>query len=166
MDSSYYLNAFTRIAKGLDKDLLKQKHMEVATGIYLESVFLKLYKRSWANEDQDPLTATSRIFFSVWMNEKSISQNKILYNIHALKLRQLNRYMLTSRQFAFDFRGRFKKVEHLWPNVEFDYGPQTLMQGWIEFNEESFHEQVVKLANQFLKIDYLIDDLLQKQKCS
>ena len=164
MDTTYYLNAFKSVTTGLEKSVLKQKQLEVATGVVLESVFLKLYKRSWANQSQDPLTSASRIFFSIWVNEKSIKQGRILYNIHALKLRRLQGYALTSQQFAGDFREQFKRVEHHWPNVELNFGPQTLMQGWIGSDDASFRAEMLKLANQFLTIDHLIDNLLEKKK--
>jgi len=87
-----------------------------------------------------------------------------LYNIHALKLRQLQGYALTSQQFASDFREQFKRVEHHWPNVELNFGPQTLMQGWIGSDDASFRTGMLKLANQFLTVDHLIDNLLEKKK--
>ncbi len=164
MDQAYYLNIFQNAAGKIDKKILSQKQIEFATGIVLESVFLKLYKLSWANPSDNPLTSPSRIFFSVWINDKAIAENKIFYNIHALKLRQLKGYTITSRAFAADFRKDFRKFEGNWPNVSVDYGPLTLMEGWIKLNEATIQNDVLKLAQQFLEIDYLIDELLEKNK--
>lgn len=68
MDYKYYLQKFQQAADQLDKDLLGQYQLEVAVGVVLDSVYLKLYKKSWATALQDPLTAESRIFFSIWVN--------------------------------------------------------------------------------------------------
>ena len=86
MNFTYYLDKFQQSANRLDKKLLAKKQIEVAVGIYQDSVFLKLYKKAWANKVPDPLAAASRIFFSVWINDKLIQEQKIFYNIHALKL--------------------------------------------------------------------------------
>ena len=164
MDEAYYLSIFKKAASQLDKKELSKKQMHVATGLVLESVFLKLYKLNWANQSPDPLTAPSRIFFSVWINYKGISENKVFYNIHALKLRQLNGYAITSRQFATDFRNVFGKYEKHWPNVRTDFGPLTLMEGWVKLDAATTHDEIVQLAKSFLKIDHLIDELLEKNK--
>ena len=162
MDEAHYLHLFQKAASQLDKKLLGKNQIEVATGIVLESVFLKLYKIKWANPSPDPLTSSSRIFFSVWVNDKSIKENKLLYNIHALKLRQLKGYAITSREFATDFRKAFKRFEKHWPNVSTDFGPLTLMEGWVKLNEGSLQDDIAKLAKRFLEIEYLIDELLEK----
>lgn len=85
MDFPYYQNKFQQASDRPDKKLLAKKLMEVAVGVYHDSVFLKLYKKAWANTVPDPLTSASRIFFSVWINNKLIKDQKIFYNIHALK---------------------------------------------------------------------------------
>jgi hypothetical protein len=63
MDTPFYLEKFEKAAERLDKQLLNTMGIEVAVGVVLDSVFLKLYKKSWASLQQDPLTAESRIFF-------------------------------------------------------------------------------------------------------
>jgi len=162
MDIGYYLGIFQKAADRLDKRQIIQKQSEVATGIYLDSVFLKLYKLSWANKTPDPLTASSRIFFSVWINDRTIKQNKIFYNIHALKLRQLNGYSIVSREFAADFKKEVMRFENQWPNVSTEFGPLTLMEGWVKFSEASLQNDILKLVKRFLEIEYLIDELLEK----
>jgi len=164
MDSTYYLNLFQTAANQLDKKKLAGKKIETTVGIYQDSVFLKLYKTGWANKFPEPLSAESRIFFSVWINDKAIKESKLLYNIHALKLRQLSGYSIVSREFASAFRNKFIKFENHWPNVSTDFGPQTLMQGWVKADEGSFQDEIVGLAKQFLKIDHLIDNLLNTCK--
>jgi hypothetical protein len=98
--------------------------------VILDSVFLKLYKNAWATPLQDPLTAESRIFFSIWMNDAAIEEQRIYYNIHAFKLRHLKGYAIQSRKFADTFRDSFKVHAYNWPNVRVAFGPLTLMEGW------------------------------------
>ena len=160
MDFTYYQDIFQKAADKLDKKLLNNKQIEVAAGVVLDSVFLKLYKKAWATPSQDPLTAESRIFFSVWVNDAAIGEQKILYNIHALKLRKLKGYSIQSRKFADVFRDRFKDVAHKWENVNVDFGPLTLMEGWIKMNTENLQNDVLNLASNFLAIEHLVDDTL------
>ena len=164
MDEAYYLHTFQKAATQLDKKLLSKKQIEVATGIVLKSVFLKLYKLSWANDTPDPLTSPSRIFFSVWVNDRSIKEKKLLYNIHALKLRHLKGYGITSRELAADFRKGFKSFEKKWPNVSTSFGPLTLMEGWVKLDDDSLQGDILKLAKQFLEVGGLIDEMLKKNK--
>ena len=104
MDNAFYLAKFKNAADKLDKKLLTQRQIESAVVLYGEDcVVLKLFKKSWANPSQDPLTAESRIFFSIWISDSSIKEQKLLYNIHALKLRQLKGYSIPSRKFAAIF---------------------------------------------------------------
>jgi hypothetical protein len=165
MDTSFYLNKFQKAADKLDKKLLYKKQVESAVVLYgKDCVVLKLYKRSWANQSQDPLTSNSRIFFSVWISDSSIKEHKILYNIHALKLRQLKGYSIQSRKFADSFRGSFKAFEHKWKNVSVNFGPLTLMEGWLKIDPGNFQNEILELANNFLGIDHLVDDTLARFK--
>jgi len=164
MDYKNYLDEFQQVASRLDEKQLHKKEIEVAVGVVLNSVFLKLYKKTWVSSPQDPLTATSRIFFSIWMNDSTIKEQKIYYNIHALKLRELKGYAIQSRKFSDAFRQSFKDVEHKWQNVSVDFGPLTLMEGWIKIDLKNFQDDILKLANNFLEIDHLIDDTLTKFK--
>jgi len=164
MDTTFYLEIFQNAADKIDKSVMARKQLEVATGLYGDSVFLKLYKQSWASPSQDPLTAKSRIFFSIWINDSAIKEQKLLYNIHALKLRQLKGYSIASRKFADSFRGFFTEFEQQWPNVSLNYGPLTLMQGWIKSDPEKMQEEITGLANNFLELESLIDQTLAKFK--
>lgn len=160
MDAVEYLNKFKKATEQLDPKRIHEKQLEVAVGEVLDSVFLKLYKKSWASPFQEPLTAQSRIFFSVWINKEAIEEQKILYNIHAFKLRHLQGYKIQSRKFAELFRTSFTNFEHKWPNVSVDFGPLTLMEGWLKLALENMEGDILKLANGFLEIEYLIDDTL------
>lgn len=164
MDTSFYLENFQKAADQLDQKLLLKKSIEVSVGIYLDSVFIKLYKKSWASNSEEPLTAESRIFFSVWVDDSTIQKQKIMYNIHALKLRKLKGYTIQSRKFAEVFRESFKDHENNWQNVSVNHGPLTLMEGWIKLDLENLQEEVLKLANNFLAIEHLVDDTLNQFK--
>jgi len=164
MDTSFYLENFQKIVDQLDSKLLGKKSIEVSVGIYLDSVFIKLYKKSWASNPQEALTAESRIFFSVWVNDSTLEKQKIMYNIHALKLRKLKGYSIQSRKFAEVFRENFKDYEQKWQNMSVNHGPLTLMEGWIKLDLENFQEEVLKLVSNFLEIEYLIDHTLNQFK--
>jgi hypothetical protein len=164
MDIPFYLDKFQKIADQLDKKVLNQKSIEVSVGIYSDSVFIKLYKKSWSGNPEEALTAESRIFFSVWVNDATLEKQKIMYNIHALKLRKLKGYSIQSRKFAEVFRDSFKDYEQKWPNVSVNHGPLTLMEGWTKLDLENFQEEVLELANNFLEIEYLVDHTLDPFK--
>jgi hypothetical protein len=164
MVAASYLAAFKKAAGKMDENLLAKKKLEIETGIWLESVVLRLQKSAWANKPYERPQSDTAIFFSIWLHDKTIKENKIFYNIHALKLRQLKGYKITSREFAAAFRSRFKPYAHQWPNVSVDFGPQTLMEGWEKLDTANIQEDVFKIASRFLEIDTLIDDLLDGYK--
>jgi hypothetical protein len=87
--------------------------------------------------------------------------NRVNYNIHALKLRDLKGYSIKSRDFAFDFRSAFASVRSALPNVSVDYGPLTLMEGWIEADSVHFEKDVLDLMGGFQSLSPLIDRLLE-----
>jgi hypothetical protein len=164
MDFKLYIEKFQAAANRINKKTLAKKQIEMAVGIYQQSVFLKLYKKQWANNTGDPLTSASRIFFSVWINDAKIDEQKIFYNIHALKLRQLSGYAITSRDFAGRFRKQFKPFMHHWPNVSVHFGPLTLMQGYVNINHKNMEQTITTLASNFLNIEHLIDGVLEMYK--
>ena len=45
-----------------------------------------------------------------------------------------------------------------------EFGPLTLMEGWVKFNETAAKNDIMKLVKKFLKIEYLIDELLEKNR--
>ncbi len=164
MDFDFYLDKFENSSKRLDKNQLSKRQLEVSVGIVLDSVFLKLYKPAWTNDLNNPLNAEARIFFSIWVNDKTIKGNKVFYNIHALKLRKLKGYAILSRAFADSFRKQFITHQNEWENVSVKFGPLTLMEGWIEFEEDNLVKTVSTLATNFFEIDALIDNSLKPFK--
>lgn len=104
MGSDFYLDKFQNAANQVNKKLLKEKQLEMVVGITLNSVVLKLYKKQWANDQTDPVNSKTRIFFAIWVNDDTLKVQKIYYNIHALKLRELKGYSITSGAFANHFR--------------------------------------------------------------
>jgi len=162
MDTGYYLDVLQKSAGQLDKNLFGKKQLEVKCGIWMDSVVLKIQKKTWAiNKPFE-----SGIFFSIWISEKPISEGRLCYNIHALKLRELTGYSIKSREFADAFRFKFGPFERQWPNVSTDFGPQTLMEGWVTVDVNDFGKVVTELANGFLEIQHIIDELLEGRRRS
>jgi hypothetical protein len=164
MEFENYISLFQKAVTQIDEKLLNEKKIETNVGEILNSAFLKLYKKSWTNSIDNPLTAETRIFFSIWVNESTLQQKKIFYNIHALKLRKLYGYSIESKKFANSFREKVKKHLYKWENVSTDFGPLTLMEGWIEFDNENAQEDILQLANNFLEIENIIDQTLVEFK--
>jgi hypothetical protein len=145
-------------------DQRPQHGLVCRSGFHKNGSVLKLQKASWTNDSMDGMQNTSGIFFSVWINEASIRKNRANYNIHALKLRHLNGYAITSRDFANNFRTAFATSAGKWPNVGVDYGPLTLMEGWIAINPDSLENDILALMNQFGRLSPLIDRLLDSRR--
>lgn len=164
MDTDHYLHAFQKIAAELAASALSKTAVEIRVVTWEDCVVIKLLKKYWVNKMPENKPSGQGIFFSIWLSNKAIKENKILYNIHALKLRELNGYKITSREFAVAFRQKFKPFEHLWPNVSTAFGPLTLMEGWEKCNPQNTGDIIINLVNQFLKIDIIIDALLHERK--
>ena len=128
----------------------------------MRSACLKIQKRAWRNEDARPFEES--VFFSVWVNDESLTTQKLNYNIHALKMREQKAYTIKSREFAEAFRSRFKPFEALWPNVSVSFGPLTLMEGWIPIDTKHFEKEIADMAYRFIDIHPIIDDLLRERK--
>ena len=133
-------------------------------GSYKACSVLKLQKPSWTNDPMDRVENTSGIFFSIWTNDQSMKNNRANYNIHALKLRDLKGYSIKSRDFAFDFRNAFAPMRRAWPNVSVDYGPLTLMEGWIKADSAHFEKEILDLMHGFQSLVPLIDRLLESRR--
>ena len=164
MDTSLYLSEFEKAAGGLDASLLARKGVQVEVGIWLNSVVLRMSKKAWANKPLTRPQSDTAIFFSIWVNEKDANADRLFYNIHALKLRKLSGYKVTSREFAADFRARFKPFAQHWPNVSVDFGPLNLMEGWTALDATTVAAAVSALAATFLELVPLIDNLLEQKK--
>ncbi len=162
MNTPQHIDIFHEAANQIERPLLAEKKIEIAVGVYQNSSYLKVFKNSWANSTPNALTADARIFFSVWADEHSLKASKLNYNIHALKLRKLDGYSITSRAFAATFRKDFAEYAHEWENVSVAFGPQTLMQGWVNISMSNYQNEIVQLAYKFLKIEHLIDNNLNR----
>ena len=62
-DLDFYLSIFQQAADRLDKRLLHQKQLQVETGVWLDSVILKLHKRHWAIIQMQNLKLASQYSF-------------------------------------------------------------------------------------------------------
>lgn len=164
MNFAFYLDEFEKAAKSLDNKSLEKKGIQIQVGIWLDSVVLRLQKKHWTNKPDEKPHAGAAIFMGIWVNEETIANQRLLYNIHALRLRQLKGYKLQSRAFAISFREKFKAFEQHWPNVSTEFGPQTLMEGWIHLDNENVQKDILKLANNFLAIEHLIEHTLLEFK--
>jgi len=162
MDTAQYLNLFQKATDQLDQSAFAQNQLELKVGVWLNSFVLKIQKPAWQNPNRLPFDGG--IFFSVWINGNSIAESKIHYNVHALKLRELSRYKIQSREFAQAFRLRFKPFEHDWPNVSTTFGPLTLMEGWVKIDMIEMGALIANLATKFLSVQHIIDDLLDERK--
>lgn len=164
MDTNNYIERFQKIADSLDKATFTRLGLEIKVGVRFNSQVLKIQKPAWLNRSETSQPFRESIFFSVWVNNNAVHESKLYYNIHALKLRELNAYKIKSRDFADAFRSRFIAFEHKWPNVSTAYGPLTLMEGWVEVNEDNFDDVVAGLAYGFSEIAFIIDGLLAERK--
>lgn len=157
-----YLADFKEAAAKLDKTQLASRGLNVETGIWLKSVVLRLQKNSWANKPFEQPQTGPGIFFSIWLSEPAVKENKILYNIHALKLRQLKGHKIASREFAVRFRTTFTSLESNWPNLSTAFGPLTLMQGWQPLDPASLQTDILSLSAKFFEVAPIIDGLLKE----
>jgi len=160
MDTHFYLSAFESAIAKCREPRPRDPYLRYFAGLVLNSIALKVYKAEWASDPQNPLTSPGRIFFSIWITEKSVQQNQLLYNIHALKLRQFKTHRIASRDFATQFRTKFQPHAHQWPNLSLDYGPLTLMQGWTPLDPATLETETIQLIRQFETISPLIDKVL------
>jgi hypothetical protein len=155
-----YIETFQRVARKL-QPVLAAKQIEAHTGEWLGATVLKLQKHAWAKAKPPSTIVNPGIFFSIWIDAQSLKRQRVLYNIHALKLRGLSAYTLESREFATAFRKEFAHNATRWPNVSVDFGPQTLMQGWIALDESTLEADTIRLSRQFLPLARTIDTLLR-----
>ncbi|MDF3057010.1 MAG: hypothetical protein K0R17_1225 [Rariglobus sp.] len=157
-----YLDSFTRAATH-SRPALAAQQIEAHVGRWHESAVLKLQKRRWTSVGPAPAPSEAGLFFSVWINEKSLRQQRVCYNIHALKLRSLAGFSIQSREFAAAFRAAFASSSGDWSHVSTDYGPQTLMEGWIDLDAEKTEADVAVLIRRFIPLADLIDRLLDQR---
>ena len=159
-----FRSAFRRIKVRFDEGRPERDELVCKQGFYDGCPVLKLQKASWTNDRMDHVPNKTGVFFSVWVDGNVASTNRANYNIHALKLRQLAGYSITSRAFASDFRTAFASMRESWPNVSLDYGPLTLMQGWIDIDRARFEDEVLLLMERFEHVSPVIDRLLAERQ--
>lgn len=164
MSLEKYLKEFKKAAQLLDTKPFNEKNIQIQTGIWLDAVVLRIQKRHWANNPEEKPHSGAAIFMSIWLDEKSITNQRILYNMHALRLRQLNNYKLQSRAFANSFRKKLTPLKKLWPNISTDFAPQTLMEGWTTLSPQNLQNDIFQLANNFLSIENLVEKTLLEFK--
>jgi hypothetical protein len=158
-----YQDDFREVKRLFERQRRDEPALGCDEGFYRGCAVLTLQKRSWRNDGMRRVPDEPGIFFSVWVDAQNAKQNRANYNTHALKLRQLKGYHITSRDFAKDFRAAFRRSSESWPNLSIDYGPQTLMQGWIAIDMESFARDALALLQQFEKLSPIIDELLAQR---
>jgi hypothetical protein len=164
MNHNVYLQQFAEAAKHIASKKLRQSGLQMYTGIVLDCVAIKLYKKEWSSDAADPVNASSRIFFSVWLSEKGINKQQLYYNIHAFKLRELPGHKISSRDFAAKFRSVFAQYIPVWENLRIDFGPLTLMEGWVPFSDTKLAADIIRLAERFTEVAPLIDQTLSAYK--
>ncbi|MCS3529627.1 hypothetical protein [Chryseobacterium sp. JUb7] len=160
MDHDFYIKEFIEACNSISQKELDNLGLRLSVQTILESVALKVYKPEWSDNPLSPLNASGRIFFSVWINDKTIKEERLYYNIHALKLRKLKGYKIAGRDFAQSFRNSFIKHQKDWNNVSILFGPLTLMEGWINLKQDTIQNDLSGLVENFIKIAPVIDETL------
>lgn len=161
---SPFLQALHNAKAEFDRSASTESGLICKVGPMAGCPVLKLQKSAWTNDRMDELPNRTGIFFSVWQDDSGLKANRVLYNVHALKLRELKRYRIASRDFAFEFRRRFAPHECQWPNVSVSLGPLTLMQGWCEADEVEIEPAVLSLMRRFNEITPIIDALMGERR--
>jgi hypothetical protein len=164
MDRIYYLREFQKCLDRMDEKSFRDHRLELKVGVWRNAVALKIQKKAWIDGSPAAKPFEGSIFFSVWVNEGSIREGRLLYNIHALKLRELKGYSIKSRDFAESFRSAFRPFEKEWPNVSLSFGPLTLMEGWVRLDLHDPGPGIKELAYKFSEIAFIIDDLLEERR--
>jgi hypothetical protein len=159
---AFHLAILESIKDGISTDLMRQHHLRCETGDWMDCAVLKLQKDAWTSGGMG-----QGIFFSVWLGERELKARRFNYNIHAFKTTSLPGHMVKPREFAAAFREKLNAStqKSAWPNLSTDYGPQTLMQGWIPLDEATFRQDVEGLIERFVNMHDVIDALLlERQK--
>ena len=156
---SQYQVVLERIRQNHANRLLRTFQLHCEAGNCLDSAALKLQKRHWSDNGMG-----QGIFFSVWLGNREVETNRFNYNIHALKLGSQKSCGVKPVAFARAFRSRFAFTG--WPNISTDYGPQTLMQGWLPLHPRTFEQDVLGLIEHFASTHHTIDELLNHGKAA
>ncbi len=153
---SKQLTVLERVQRKHAARLFREFQLQCKTGEWLDCAVLKLQKPDWSDHGME-----QGIFFSVWVGEHDIAKGRFNYNLHALKLGAQKCCGVKPVAFAKAFRRRFKSTG--WLNVSTDYGPQTLMQGWLPLDPRTFEQDVLGLIDGFAVMHHVIDELLEHE---
>jgi hypothetical protein len=164
MDLPYYLDKFQKSVDLLDKERFSQKQLDLKVGVWMDSVCLKIQKKSWLNNSPNAKPFSESFFFSIWINDDTLKKGKVYYNIHAIKTRELTDYKIKSRDFADAFDNRFEPYKKDWSNVYNPLAPHTLMEGWVKLDLNTLEGDLIELASKFPNISFIIDELLAERK--
>lgn len=66
--------------------------------------------------------------------------------------------------FCIEFHRSIFETPENWPNTDIQYGPLTLMQGWIPITTEDIQKEVYRMIQNFLKGSPVIDTVLDQYK--
>ncbi len=154
---SKYQAILERIKQNHADRLLRTFQLHCEAGNCLDSAVLKLQKSNWSDHGMG-----QGIFFSIWLGNREIQTDRFNYNIHAIKLGLQKSCGVKPVAFARAFRSRFAFTG--WPNINTDYGPQTLMQGWLPLHPRTFEQDVLGLIERFASTHHTIDELLNPWK--
>lgn len=158
-----FLEVFNSVVEN-NRAALEKNQISSFVEWWYDSWVLKLQKKGWSSTALHENPIHSGIFFSIWLTEKDLEKSVFNYNIHALKLRELEGYTIKSREFANDFRLAFTSDQSSWKNVSVNYGPLTLMQGYMPLVQESFEKDVDHLLKKFISLCPIIDHLFEVRK--
>ncbi|QIF03034.1 hypothetical protein [Roseimicrobium sp. ORNL1] len=156
-----YLGILENIKDAMSADLMRKHQLRCEAGDWMDSATLKLQKDAWTAGGTG-----QGIFFSVWLGEKELKTRRFNYNIHSLKLGTLPGHVVKPREFASAFREKLEAHPKGsgWPNLSTDYGPQTLMQGWMPLDEATFRQDMESVIERFVGMHDVIDALLLERK--
>ena len=153
--SSRYLAVLESVRHKQAGRLFRDFQLCCETGEWLDCAVLKLQKAGWSDKGMG-----QGIFYSIWLGEPDIAKGRLNYNLHALKLGAQKSCGVKPVAFAKAFRGRFQSKG--WPNVSTNYGPQTLMQGWVALSLDTFGRDVWALIERFVAMHQVLDELLAR----
>jgi len=158
-----FLEVFNSVVEN-NRAALEKNQISSFVGWWYNSWVLKLQKKGWSSAalHEDPIH--SGIFFSIWLTDQDLQKSMFNYNIHALKLRELEGYTIKSREFANDFRSAFAPNQSSWKDVSVSYGPLTLMQGYLRLDMKDFEKEVDNLVKKFIQLCPIIDQLIDMRK--
>src|SRR2546430_5895551 len=112
---THYLDLFEHVATRV-RPSLNEHSLDLVAGRWLGCPAIKVRRREWLEEADASKLDQAGIFFSVWVEEKGLKNNRVFYNIHALRLRNMSAFTLKSREFATAFRSVFARESTALPS--------------------------------------------------